>query len=191
MVTKITPIQLQQARQGDEQSLAVIVAKMLPCVQVHAMKAVCPGLEAEDAMQEGLIALFRAVQTYQPDKGAAFETYAQRCVAHAVEDVAKAAARKKHSPLNHSVPLEQQTAFAEGPEDITIQKEQFHIAMNRIYTHLSSMERQVLLLFLDGYSYYEIAQKLDKAPKAIDNAMVRVRRKLRLGEEPQKNVTDL
>lgn len=176
---KITQLQIEHAKQGDETCIASLIAKLLPVIHVQAAKASCPGLETEDAVQEGIIAVFRAVQSYDPQKGASFETYASGCIANAVRDARKAALRKKHSPLNESVPLEQQTVVAAGPEELAIQNEEYHLAMHKIHTQLSGFEKEVLLLFLDGYSYGAIAQKLEKPAKSIENAMVRVRRKLK------------
>ena len=183
MTTKITQLQIEQARQGDESSLAAIIARLLPCIHIQAAKASCPGLDTEDAVQEGIIALFRAVQRYSFDKEASFETYAKQCVVNALVDAQKAAKRKKHSPLNESVPLEQDTAFAAGPEEIAIQNEEYHLAMHKIHTQLSAFEKEVLLLFLDGYSYSAIAQKLEKPTKTVANAMVRVRRKMKTSKK--------
>ncbi len=179
MATKITKLQIEQARQGDEASLAAIIARLLPCIHVQAAKASCPGLDTEDAVQEGIIALFRAVQRYSFEKNASFETYATQCVVNALADAQKAAKRKKHSPLNESVPLEQDTALSAGPEEIAIQNEEYHLAMHKIHTRLSAFEKEVFLLFLDGYSYSAIAQKLEKPAKTVANAMMRVRRKMK------------
>ena len=172
--TEVTNSQICQAARGDETALAAVIARMLPSIRAEAVKAVCPGLEAEDAVQEGLIALLRAVQSYRAGQGP-FEPYARRCIANAIRDARRAAGRKKHQLLNESVELEQH------PEEIAIRNEEYHLAMHNIHTRLSAFEKQVLLLFLDGYSYAAIAQKLAKPAKAVENAMVRVRRKLKAG----------
>lgn len=180
MGTKVTNSQICQAARGDETALAAVIARMLPSIRAEAVKAVCPGLEAEDAVQEGLIALLRAVQSYRAGQGP-FEPYARRCIANAIRDARRAAGRKKHQLLNESVELEQQPASGQDPEEIAIRNEEYHLAMHNIHTRLSAFEKQVLLLFLDGYSYAAIAQKLAKPAKAVENAMVRVRRKLKAG----------
>lgn len=184
MTVSIPAIQIQQAKAGDEQALAGVIAKLLPRIRAAADFVVCPGLEPEDAVQEGIIALFRALQTYQPGRGASFETYAQRCIVHAMEDARRKAARKKNEPLNHSLPLEQHSASGANPEEIAIRNEEYRIAMHKIHTRLSDFEKEVLLLFLEGNSYEAIAQKLSRSSKAVDNAMVRIRQKLKKGAEP-------
>ena len=85
--------QLAQARQGDEAALAGIIARMMPVVNAAAARAVCPGLEFEDAVQEGLVGLFCAVRTYKGGAGTAFSTYAAACVRNAVNSAARAASR--------------------------------------------------------------------------------------------------
>ena len=98
--------QLAQARQGDEAALAGIIARMMPVVNAVAARAVCPGLEFEDAVQEGLVGLFCAVRTYKGGAGTAFSTYAAACVRNAVNSAARAASRRKHEVLNRAVPIE-------------------------------------------------------------------------------------
>ncbi len=182
MGTEVTNSQICQAARGDQTALATVIARMLPSIRAEAVKAVCPGLEAEDAVQEGLIALLRAVQSYRPGQGS-FEPYARRCIANAMRDARRAAGRKKHQLLNESVELEQQPAAGQDPEEIAIRNEEYHLAIHNIHTRLSAYERQELLLFLDGYSYATIAQMLEKPTKAVENAMVRVRRKLKAGRD--------
>ena len=98
--------QLAQARQGDEAALAGIIARMMPVVNAAAARAVCPGLEFEDAVQEGLVGLFCAVRTYKGGAGTAFSTYAAACVRNAVNSAARAASRRKHEVLNRAMPIE-------------------------------------------------------------------------------------
>lgn len=186
MAKPISYAQIQQAVNGSEQALAAILAAFLPFIRSEAARVVCPGLEQEDAEQECLIGLFRAVQGFRPGQSASFETYARRCIANAAQDARKAAGRKKHLPLNLSVPLEEtpgleQPVSGSDPAEITIQNEEYSIAMHRIHTRLSGFEKEVLLLFLDGYSYGAIAQKLGRPAMAVENAMNRVRRKLKAG----------
>ncbi len=170
--------QLEQARSGSENALAVIIAKQMPSIRVQAARVRCPGLDFDDAVQEGLIALFHAVQTFDGAKGAGFDTYARVCVQNALVSAAKAAARLKHSPLNNFVPLDE-VQSEDCPEDIVVQSESYSKAIEGIETLLSPLEKQVLLMFIDGLSYAEIAKKLAVSEKAVDNALQRVRTKLK------------
>ncbi|NCC08207.1 MAG: sigma-70 family RNA polymerase sigma factor [Clostridia bacterium] len=170
--------QLAKARAGSENALAVIIAKQMPSIRAQAARMVRPGLDFDDAVQEGLIALFHAVQTFDEAKGAGFDTYANVCVQNALVSAAKSAARLKHSPLNNFVPLDE-VQSDECPEDIVLQSESYSKAMEGIETLLSPFEKQVLLLFIDGLSYADIAKKLASTEKSVDNALQRVRAKLK------------
>lgn len=170
--------QIEQARHGDEQALAAVFARQMPQIRSLAAKAVGPGLDYDDAVQEGLIGLLSALRTYSGEKGAAFSTYANTCVQNAIASAVRGAQRKKHAPLNTSVPYTEQESTP-GPEELLMQSERYHQTMQSIDTRLSAMEKQVLGLFLDGCSYGVIAKRLEISEKAVDNALQRVRLKLK------------
>ena len=98
--------ELRRAKAGDEQALAALITRQMPLIRAIAARSVGPGLEFEDAVQEGLIALFFAMESYEEGRGAAFSTYASVCIQNAVADAARKAGRRKHAPLNSSVPLD-------------------------------------------------------------------------------------
>lgn len=181
----LTPQLLQQAQAGQEAAVAAVLAQMMPALRRLAAQGVCPGLEYDDAVQEGIIGLFRAVKTFDAAKGAAFETYASTCMQNAVIAAQRAAGRKKHGPLNQSVPL-QENHSSPGPEEIAIRNEQMSATFRAIHTRLSGFEQEVLALFLDGNSYEQIARQLGRDSKAIENALFRLRRKLRQVQDPPK-----
>lgn len=175
----ITPHLLEQARRGDETAQATIIAHLLPGIRRIAAGSIVPGLEREDAEQEGLIALFRAIESYRPQAEVSFETYAMRCVRNGISDARLRAGRKKHQPLNHSVPLEDESRAVPGPEEQAVDKEQYRTTVRILRTGLTPTERRVLLLRLDGCDYRTIARRLGVSPKAVDNALTRVRAKLK------------
>lgn len=177
MKEHITPEQLRAAQNRNESALAAVIARYIPLIRRVARRAVSPGLEFEDAIQEGLIGLFHAIQTYSPAKGN-FTAYAQVCVQNAVFTAQRTAGRKKHAPLNHSVPIPDEESIP-GPEDEAIVHEQVSLTLQKARTRLSPLEKTVLHMFLDGFSYQEIAAKLGCPPKTVDNALARVRRKLK------------
>lgn len=181
----LTPLLLREARAGRETAIAAVLAHMMPALRRCAAQGVCPGLEYDDALQEGIIGLFSAVKTFDPAKGAAFETYASACIQNAVIAAQRAAGRKKHGPLNQSVPLEENHP-APGPEEIAIRNEQMDATFKAIHTRLSGFEQEVLALFLEGSSYEQIARQLGRTPKAVENALFRLRRKLRQEQDPPK-----
>lgn len=175
----ITPQLLELARRGDETAQAAIIARLLPGIRRVAADSTVPGLEREDAEQEGLIALFRAIESYRPQEEVSFETYAMCCVRNGITDARLRAGRKKHQPLNHSVPLEDNAPAVPGPEQQAVDREQYHATVRILRSGLTLTERRVLLLRLDGCDYRTIARKLNISVKAVDNALTRVRAKLK------------
>lgn len=172
------PGELQAAKSGSEVELAAIMARYMPVIRRAARRAAGPGLDFEDAVQEGIIGLFSAIQSYGEDRGASFSTYAAVCINNAAASAKKAAGRKKHAPLNQSVPISDEQSIP-GPEDAAIANEQVQVTMKKARTVLSAMEKSVLRLYLDGYSYIQIAKRLGVNEKAVENALGRVRKKLR------------
>lgn len=169
---------IEAARNKNEPALAAIIAHQMPTIRYFAGAAAQPGLDFDDAVQEGIIGLFNAVQTFDPQGTASFVTYASVCVQNAITSAQRAANRKKHTPLNQSVPLPDNQSIP-GPEEQAIASEVVASTLDKAKTHLSPLEREVLFFYLDGFSYSEIAQKISKPPKAVENAIQRIRRKLK------------
>ncbi|MEE0800096.1 MAG: sigma-70 family RNA polymerase sigma factor [Gemmiger sp.] len=169
---------LRRAQAGEESALAALIARMMPAIRKGAAGAVAPGLDFEDAVQEGLIGLFKAVRGYDPDKKVPFASYAAACIANAQQDARRRATRKKHAPLNDSVPLPEDSA-APGPEELAIASERHAAVLHRIETDLSPLERDALLASLEGSTVAQTARTLGCSPKAVENALSRARRKLR------------
>lgn len=169
---------LHQAQAGDESALAALIARMMPAIRRGAADAAVPGLDFEDAVQEGLIGLFHAVRSYDAGRQVPFPAYAAACIANAQQDARRRATRKKHAPLNDSVPLPEDSA-APGPEELAIAGERCAAVLERIGTALSALERSCLLASLEGRTAVQTAQLLHCSPKAVENALARARRKLR------------
>ena len=172
---KITNDLLALAQNGDEAAVAALIARMMPAIRKGAAAATAPGLDFEDAVQEGLIGLFEAMHRYDTAAGMAFASFAAACITHAQQDARRAALRKKHAPLNFSVPLPDAKELPQpGPDP-----EQYAATIERMQTELSPLERSVLLATLNGQTAAQIAQEKQLAPKAVANALARARRKLR------------
>ena len=167
MKDDVLSMQIEQARNGDEQAIAGLIARQMPQIRSLAAKAVRPGLDFDDAVQEGIIGLFSALETFD-----------NVCVQNAIVSAVRAAGRSKHAPLNTSVPYTE-TESTPGPEELVMQSERYTQTMQSIDTRLSALEKQVLALFLDGNSYSAIAKRLNVSEKAVDNALQRVRAKLK------------
>lgn len=138
--------------------------------------------------QEGLLGLFSAARSYNPNKDASFKTYAGICIQNRMVATYRACARKKNIPLGQLVSLNDEEASQlnihgtsqalSNPETLLIDRENLEMVHQRIRQSLSKLEQQVLFLYLSGQSYSEIAAKLAIPAKSVDNAIQRVRRKL-------------
>lgn len=170
------------ARAGDESAVTELVARYLPMIRRRAARYFLPGMEAEDVVQEGLIGLLKAVRLYD-GRQSAFAAFASVCVASTMATAAKAALSQKSRPLSDYSPLEELDGVQRdpqvSPEEEIIIAEQMEELRGRIDTLLSGFEQQALTLYLSGHSYSEISQLLRTTSKAVDNALQRVRRKLR------------
>ena len=167
---------LQQAQAGEESAIAALITAMMPAIRKGAAAVAAPGLDFDDAVQEGLIGLFHAVRSYRADKKVPFTAYAAACIANAQQDARRSATRKKHAPLNNSVPL------PENSEELAIANERCAAVLERINTQLSPLERGSLLASLEGHTAAQTAQLLHCTPKAVENALMRARKKLRSDE---------
>ena len=163
-----------------------LIEKYKNLVRKKARAMYLIGAETDDLIQEGMIGLFKAVQDYQPDKEASFQTFARICIDRQVYSAIQSSRRQKHQPLNSYVSLSEngeETEFvdvqAEDPETIIIDRENTENLQVQIKENLSVMENKVLECYLEGNDYNRIAQLLGKTPKSIDNALRRIRTKIR------------
>ena len=181
------------ARDGDEAALEVVLNKYKNFVRSKARSYFLIGADHEDIVQEGMIGLFKAVRDFREDKQASFRAFAELCVTRQIITAIKTATRQKHIPLNSYVSLNRPIYDEEsdrtlmdvlsevqmaGPEELLISQEDYSSVESRISEVLSDLEMEVLNLYLEGKSYQEIADKLGRHVKSIDNALQRVKRKL-------------
>ncbi len=180
---------VRSARGGDDPAITELVARYLPMIRRRASRYFLPGMEAEDVVQEGLIGLLKAIRLYDRDQSS-FPVFASLCVSSTMATAAKAALSQKSRPLSDYSPLDALEGSPKeqsvSPEEEIIIAEQLEELNGRIHTLLSSFEQQVLTLYLSGHSYPEISQLLRTTSKAVDNALQRVRRKLRSANETGK-----
>ena len=179
---------LDEIKLGDDQAMDFLLNWYGGLVRRESRKFFLAGADEEDLIQEGMIGLFKAVKNYDKDKNASFSTFASLCVKRQIYTTVTASKRKKHGPLNNYISLfndhgEEEQFMEEdtNPEQVLIQKENISDYYKKIETKLSGFEKDVMELYLSGENYVEIARKLDKPTKSIDNAIQRIRRKL--GEE--------
>lgn len=152
------------------------------------------GADSEDVIQEGMIGLYKAVMNYKAEKNVSFSSFADLCVNRQIMSAVKQSNRKKQQPLNSYVSLdrtlkddeEKDIAMIEllpadssyNPEEFYIEKENLDGWKKKIDGELSALEKQVLQLYLSGLNYQEIARRLNKPSKSIDNALQRIKRKI-------------
>ena len=144
------------------------------------------GGDTDDLIQEGMIGLFKAVRDFQPGREATFATFARMCIDRQIYSAIQNSNRQKHLPLNSYVSLNQEAESSpiwelsvENPEEIIIDQETTRDLQQKISDYLSPMENKVLDLYLKGEGYVEIGRILGKSPKSIDNALQRIRAKIR------------
>ena len=184
---------LARIREGDGEAERLLYERYKQLVRSRAHSYFLIGADHEDLVQEGMLGLYKAVCEYDTDKAASFKSFAEICVTRQILSAIKNATRKKHNPLNHYVSLNTAPGEANGvltlldtmrslhvvdPEDVVIGRENFERMVEYLESALSPMERRVLSLYLDGFSYPQIAARIGKPLKSVDNAMQRVKHKL-------------
>lgn len=181
------------AKSGDELATDYIIKKYKNFVKSRARTYFLIGADKEDIIQEGMIGLYKAIRDYDSDKPASFRGFAEICITRQIITAIKTATRQKHIPLNSYISLNKPAYDEESermmidmiaekenfnPEEIMITKEHFSSMLIKMSEVLSKFEWKVMNLFLDGKSYSEIAKKLDKSEKSIDNALQRIKKKV-------------
>lgn len=164
------------------------------------------GAEREDIIQEGMIGLYKAIRDFRNDKQSSFRAFAELCVTRQIITAIKTATRQKHIPLNSYVSLNKPIYEEDSdrtlldiisgikvanPEDMVISREEFADIENKMNDILSDLEWKVLMSYLDGKSYQEIAVDLNRHIKSIDNALQRVKRKLEKYVISKSDITDM
>lgn len=151
------------------------------------------GGDRDDLVQEGMLGLFKAVRDYRPGRDTSFATFAGICIDRQLYQAIERSNRQKNIPLNEYVSLnddsmhESLQSVEENPENIVIGREDFHTMKERIAAQLSGFENRVLELYWQGKGYLEIADELGRPAKSIDNALQRIRMKVRHGLSEKEN----
>jgi len=181
------------AKEGDSSAQEYLIKKYKNFVRSKARSYFLIGADKEDIIQEGMIGLFKAIRDYQPDKIASFRSFAELCITRQIITAIKTATRQKHIPLNSYVSLNRPVFDEESdrtlidilsgrnnvdPEALLISREEVKNIESKIGEMLSELEWEVLTSYIQGKSYQEIAEDLDRHVKSIDNALQRVKRKL-------------
>jgi RNA polymerase sporulation-specific sigma factor len=177
----------KKAAERDSDAEESLVSEYARLVRACARPYFLAGGDSEDLIQEGMLGLLSAIRTYNPLKGVKFSKYAEFCVKRRIFSAIRSAAGYKHTPLNSYISLEsplldennaRSTCFLRDPEDFVIARESAVEVERLLYGALSRFESSVLELFLDGMSYKDMAVRLGKPNKSVDNAVQRIRKKL-------------
>lgn len=183
-----------------------LINKYRNFVRAKARSYFLIGADREDIIQEGMIGLYKAIRDFRNDKLSSFRAFAELCVTRQIITAIKTATRQKHIPLNSYISLNKPIydedsdrtlldvlsgARVSDPEELVISREEFVDIEEKMEEILSDLEWQVLMSYLDGKSYQEIAAELQRHVKSIDNALQRVKRKLEKYMENRGNDVDL
>lgn len=184
---------IADAREGDPEALEYLIKKYKNFVRAKARSYFLIGADKEDIIQEGMIGLYKAIRDFNEDKLTSFRAFAELCITRQIITAIKTATRQKHIPLNSYVSLNKPIYDEESdrtlldvltgvqitdPEELIIGREEIKSIESKIGEILSDLEWEVLMSYLQGKSYQEIAVDLDRHVKSIDNALQRVKRKL-------------
>jgi len=184
---------VELAREGDTYALEYLINKYKNFVRAKARSYFLIGADREDIIQEGMIGLYKAIRDFRYDKLSSFRAFAELCVTRQIITAIKTATRQKHIPLNSYISLNKPIYDEDSdrtlldvisgtkitdPEELIISREEFDDIEEKMCEILSSLEWEVLMSYLEGKSYQEIAVDLNRHVKSIDNALQRVKRKL-------------
>lgn len=185
---------VRAAQQGDQGASCELIKRYRGLIRSKARSYFLIGADRDDIVQEGLIGLFKAIRDYDPTRQASFHSFAELCVTRQIITAVKSATRRKHSPLNGYVSLSRPASSEDEGErllsDILAAKEicdpaeiivgawETEFIRSGVVEALSDFETQVLRLYTGGKSYQEIADRLGRHTKAVDNALQRIKRKM-------------
>lgn len=184
---------VELAQAGSDEAQEYLINKYKNFVRAKARSYFLIGADREDIIQEGMIGLYKAIRDFRGEKLSSFRAFAELCITRQIITAIKTATRQKHIPLNSYVSLNKPIYDEDSdrtlmdvisgtrisdPEELIISREEFDDIEEKMGEILSSLEWQVLMSYLEGKSYQEIALDLKRHVKSIDNALQRVKRKL-------------
>lgn len=182
-----------QVHLGNADALDFLISKYRLFVKAKARSYFLIGADKEDIIQEGMIGLYKAIRDFKEDKLSSFRAFAELCITRQIITAIKTATRQKHIPLNSYISLDKPiydeesertlmdvitSPISEDPEHLMINREDYSHLEKKMGEVLSELEQQVLIRYLEGQSYNEISEELNRHVKSIDNALQRVKRKL-------------
>ena len=190
---KSEDVLLARAAEVDQQAIETLMIRYKNLVRSKAASMFMAGADPEDVIQEGMIGLFKAIRDFKPEFRVPFSAFASYCIVSQITDAVRRASRQKHRLLNDSLSLHtliksddaDDSRFLEifigdagpNPEEILIDRERVADLQDFFLNHLSRLEQQTVLLFMQRLRYQQIADCLGRTTKQVDNALSRARRK--------------
>ena len=186
-------IALMAQRDGDGAALEYLLNKYKNFVRTKARSYFLIGADHEDIVQEGMIGLYKAIRDFKEDRLSSFRAFAELCITRQIITAIKTATRQKHIPLNSYISLNRPIYEEDSdrtlldvitedvpsnPEEMLIDREDLSVIEGRIGAMLSDLEKQVLVRYIEGKSYVEISEEMNRHVKSVDNALQRIKRKL-------------
>ena len=180
-------------QEGDGPALEFLLNKYKNFVRTKARSYFLIGADHEDIVQEGMIGLYKAIRDFREDRLSSFRAFAELCITRQIITAIKTATRQKHIPLNSYISLNRPIYEEDSdrtlldvitedapsnPEEMLIDREDLSVIEGRIGQMLSDLEKQVLVRYIEGKSYVEISQEMNRHVKSVDNALQRIKRKL-------------
>ena len=181
------------AQEGDAQALEYLLNKYKNFVRSKARSYFLIGADHEDIVQEGMIGLYKAIRDYREEKLSSFRAFAELCITRQMITAIKTATRQKHIPLNSYISLNKPLYEEDSdrtlldvitedelsnPESMMIDREDLSFIEGRIGQMMTRLEKEVLIRYMEGKSYVEIAAEIGRHEKSVDNALQRIKRKL-------------
>lgn len=185
---------LDLGREGDEIAIVTMIERYRRYIRLKCKQYFLVGASAEDVIQEGTIGFYKAIRDFRPEKSPSFRAFAELCMTRQIITAIKTATRQKHTPLNTYVSFSK-TAFGDesdrtfleiftcnssDPAEIYEKQEAIEAMKKLVRERLSKLESKVLHGYLEGMSYQEMADMMERPIKSIDNAIQRVKRKLEI-----------
>lgn len=183
-----------KAKSGDMESMEAILKYFKPKVTAICREYFLIGADFDDILQEGMIGLYKSINGYNPEKNNNFPKFASMCIHHQIQNAVKTANSKKNYPLNDYVSINVEgrvdseddspkimlQADNSHTEQNSLNKESLKNVYNAIKNALTPEQYKILLMYLNGFTYSEIAEQFNVSNKNIDNQIQAIKKKLRV-----------
>ena len=179
------------AQSGDKNAVNELLTRYKSLINKISRSYFLVGGDIEDIIQEGMIGLYKAIMNYNSEKNASFKTFASTCIKNQIQSAIRVASSEKNKVLSTAMSFQDQNTDEDdeemeimlpstipSPDDKVLERENVKEIFQVIKESLSELEQKVLVLYLKGYNYNEISEKMNISKKSIDNALSRIKNKL-------------